>query len=32
MLWAWTSLIAVGLADFLVRLTVWGVLPDWRLF
>lgn len=31
MAWAWFSLIAVGLADLLVRLTAMGVLPDWRL-
>ena len=32
MLWAWTSLCAVGFADVYVRLCAMGVWTDWRIF
>lgn len=32
MVWAWTSLIWVGLSDVYVRLLCKGVLSDWRIF
>lgn len=32
MIWAWTSLFAVGFADIYVRLCSMGIWSDWRIF